>query len=211
MGRIEPARAAAPSSINVPPWLAALRDDAREWAAGRMWVPRALLLAYLVYLEYLKLVDVTRWTIFYGITLGFHEMGHLVTSFLGHFICALAGSLFQVAVPLAVIIAFLRQRDYFGMSVGGFWLSYSLFELSAYVGDARAQDLPLVGFAAQEDLEHDWHYLLGAMNMLGADHFFAFLLRAAATMAGVASCAFAVWLLVEMRRGKRGRVDGLTR
>jgi len=168
-----------------------------------MWVPRALLLLILVYIEILKIRDPTRWNIFYGITLGFHEMGHLAFSWAPQFITVVMGSVFQIAVPIAVIIVFYRQPDYFGMSVGGFWLSYSLYELSAYVGDARAQDLPLIGFAAQEDLEHDWHYLLGKLHMLPADHFFAFLLKVIAFGAGAASLAFAVWLLVTMRRMSR--------
>jgi hypothetical protein len=115
------------------------------------------------------------------------------------------GSVFQVAVPVACVIYFVRQPDYFGASVGGFWLSYSLYELSAYVGDARARDLPLVGFASSEDLEHDWGYLLGALHMLPADHFFAFLLRAAGLVTGLAACAFAVWLLIMMARLRRAR------
>ena len=97
------------------------------------------------------------------------------------------------------------SRDYFGASVGGFWLSYSLYELSAYVGDARSKDLPLVGFASSEDLEHDWGYLLGALHMLPADHFFAFVLRMLGLAAGVGSCAFAVWLLITMARSRNAR------
>ena len=176
-------------------------DDVREWARGRMWLPRALLLLVLVYIEILKIRDPTRWTIFYGITLAFHEMGHLLFAWAPHFITAIMGSVFQVAVPIAVIVVFYRQPDYFGMSVGGFWLSYSLYELSAYVGDARSRDLPLVGFASQEDLEHDWNYILGALHMLPADHFFAFLLRVAAFAAGAASLAFGVWLIRKMWDG----------
>jgi hypothetical protein len=178
-------------------------EDAREWARGRMWIPRALLLAILVYVEILKLRDASRWTIFYGITLGFHEMGHLVFAWAPQFITVLMGSVFQVAVPVVVMASFYRQRDYFGMSVGGFWLSYSLFELSAYVGDARAQQLPLVGFAAQEDLEHDWHYLLEVLRMLPLDTTLAFLLKVAAFGAGMGSLAFAVWLLMQMARSSR--------
>ena len=104
-------------------------------------------------------------------------MGHLLFAWAPHFITVLMGSVFQVAVPVIVIIVFYRQPDYFGMSVGGIWLSYSLWELSEYVGDARSQDLPLVGFASAEDLEHDWHYLLGKLHMLPADHFLAFVLK----------------------------------
>jgi hypothetical protein len=180
-------------------------DDARDWCRGRMWIPRAILLLVLVYIFVIKFGDPTRWTIFYGITLGFHEMGHLAFSWSPHFIYSIMGSVFQIAIPIICIIYFARQPDYYGMSVGGFWLSYSLYELSAYVGDARSKDLPLVGFAASEDLEHDWAYLLGAMRMLPMDHAFAFLLRAAGFVAGIGSCAFAVWLLITMARSRNAR------
>ncbi len=137
---------------------------------------------------------------FSAITLAFHEMGHILFGFAGHFIGSLMGSGVQVLVPLVVIIIFLRQPDYFGVAVGGFWLSFSLFELATYVGDARAMNLPLVGFSDQP--EHDWNYLLGTMHMLPMDHFLAFLIRVVATLMGAASLAFAVWLLRVMSRGR---------
>ena len=195
MGHIEAAPTAAPPRL----WDEALAD-ARDWARGRFWPAYAVLLAILIYIEVLKLRDVTRWTIFYGITLGFHEMGHLLFGFAGHFIDALMGSGLQVLVPAAVIVVFLRQPDYFGVAVGGFWLSFSLFELAAYVGDARSMLLPLVGFSDQP--EHDWNYLLGVMHMLPMDHALAFLIRAIATILGAASLTFAVWLLRAMSRSR---------
>jgi hypothetical protein len=167
-------------------------DDARDWARGRSWIPRALLLVILLMLQLLHI------RLFSGITLAFHEMGHLLFAWAPQFITVLMGSVFQVAVPVIVIVIFYRQPDYFGMSVGGIWLSYSLWELSDYVGDARSQDLPLVGFASAEDLEHDWHYLLGKLHMLPADHFFAFVLKVLAFGAGAASLACGVWLLIVM-------------
>jgi hypothetical protein len=198
MGHFETASTPAPGT-----WWDEFLEDAGDWAEGKMWIPRALLLLILVYIEIIKFHDNTRWTIFYGITLGFHEMGHLVSAWMGQFLCALMGSVFQVAVPIVVIVIFYRQPDYFGMTVGGFWLSYSLFELAAYVGDARSQDLPLVGFASQEDLQHDWHYILGQLHMLSLDTTLAFFIRVAAVAAGAASLTFAVWLLLRMRRSSR--------
>ena len=140
---------------------------------------------------------------FSGITLAFHEMGHLLFSFAGHFIMSFMGSGMQVLIPIIVIIVFLRQPDYFGMAVGGFWLSFSLFELARYVGDARRMELPLVGFT--DDPEHDWHYLLGTLGLLKLDTTFGFLIRVAATLTGIASLALAVWLLMIMARTKGRR------
>lgn len=201
MGRIEAApRAAEPTRFD------RLRQDALEWADGRMWIPRALLLFYLVYAELRFLRDPMSSTMFSGITLGVHELGHVIFNFLGHFIGSLMGSGTQVLVPLIVMIIFARQPDYFGVSVGGFWLSFSLFELANYVGDARAMELPLVGLS--DDPEHDWHYLLSTTHLLPLDTTFAFLLRLTATLIGAASLAFAVWLLAKMARTKPRFRDG---
>ena len=176
-------------------------DDARDWARGRMWIPRAVLLLYLVYADYRLFSDPESSTMFSGITLAVHELGHVIFGFAGHFIGSLMGSGTQVLVPIIVMILFLRQRDYFAISVGAFWLSFSLFELARYVGDARSMDLPLVGLSS--DPEHDWHYLLGATHMLPLDTTFAFLIRVLAFCIGAASLVFAVWLLNEMRKPKR--------
>ena len=180
--------------------IAEFLGEAKDWARGRMWIPRALLLAYLVYADYRLFSDPESSTIFSGITLAFHEMGHLIFAFFGQFICVLMGSGTQILIPIIVIVLFYKQqRDFFGMAVGGFWLSFSLFELARYVGDAQAQELPLVNIGGG-DAEHDWYYLLTHLHILPLDHVLAFLIRVVALVVGVASLWFAVWLLNEMRR-----------
>ncbi len=199
MGKIESAH--TQPSRQLPPWLETFLSDAEDWARGRMWIPRALLLLYLVYADVRFLRDPDSSTMFSGITLAFHEMGHLLFSFAGHFIGSLMGSGMQVLIPIVVIVLFIRQPDYFGAAVGGFWLSFSLFELARYVADARAMELPLVGFS--DDPEHDWHYLLSATHLLPLDTTFGFLIRVAATLSGVASLWLGCWLLLVMARSRR--------
>ena len=203
MGKIEPLDTSQPS-VQLPDWLTSFLSDAEEWAQGKMWIPRALVLLYLVYADLRMLLNPESSTIFSGITLAFHEMGHLIFAFAGHFICSLMGSGTQVLIPIIVMAVFLYQPDYFGIAVGGFWLSFSLFELARYVGDARAMELPLVGFS--DNPEHDWHYLLGTMGLLKLDTTFAFLIRACATLTGIASLALAVWLLLVMARSRSRRI-----
>ena len=188
-------------NLRRPPALQEFLDEAREWCRGRMWIPRAVLLLYLVYAEFRLLRDPESSTIFSGITFAFHELGHVIFGFAGHFISSLMGSGTQILIPIIVMIVFYRQPDYFGISVGAFWLSFSLFDLANYVGDARAMDLPLVGLTA--DPEHDWHYLLSTVGLLPFDTTLAFLTRVLATLIGVASLAFAVWLLVQMATQRR--------
>ena len=169
-----------------------------------MWIPRALLLAYLVYAGVRLFRNPEQGTMFSAITLAFHEMGHVLFSFAGHFIGSLMGSGMQLLVPLIVIIIFVRQPDYFGAAVGGFWLSFAMFELALYIGDARSMDLPLVSLSAG-DPEHDWNYLLGAMHMLPADHALAFVIRLLATAIGIGSLMLALWLLRIMSVTPRSR------
>ncbi len=196
MGRIEPAHLEQPAG-ELQVWLTELFDEARHWSRGRMWVPRALLMVYLVYAEVRFLRDPLRSTLFSGITLAFHEMGHLLFRFAGEFIGTLMGSGMQLLIPMAVIVIFYRQPDYFGVAVGGFWLSFSMFELANYVGDARAMNLPLVGFS--DDPQHDWHYLLSTLRLLPLDTALAFVLRVSAVAIAAGSLAFAVWLLRQMQ------------
>src|SRR5260370_41676008 len=139
MGHIEATRPPSEPSL-----LKAFLGEAEEWARGRMWIPRALLLAYLVYADYRFLRNPISSTMFSGITLAFHEMGHLLFSFAGHFIGSLMGSGMQVLGRIGVILMFYRQPDNFRMSVGGVSLSFRLFELASYVGAARGMERPLV-------------------------------------------------------------------
>ena len=203
MGKVESARSHASGYVagELPPRIQEFLDDAAEWARGRMWIPRALLLLYLSYAVIRFLRDPDSSTMFSGITLAFHEMGHLIFGFAGHFIGSLMGSGTQVLIPIIVMIVFYRQPDYFGIAVGGYWLSFSLFELARYVGDARTMELPLVGFT--DDPEHDWHYLLSTTGLLNLDTTFAFLLRVVATLTGAVSLAFAIWLLMQMARNRK--------
>ena len=137
------------------PW----RDDARAWAQGRDWRWRAVLMAYLAYTALRGVADPESWSWWAGLTLGVHEAGHIIFSPFGEFLAVAGGSITQLAAPVLVAYLMRRQHDWFGVAVGGTWLGSSLASLATYIGDARAQELQLVGFT--DNPEHDWHYLLG--------------------------------------------------
>jgi hypothetical protein len=107
----------------------------------------------------------------------------------------------QLLAPAAAGLLLLRQRDYFGLAVAGAWLSFSLSELSIYIGDARAQQLDLLGLTS--DPLHDWHYLLLRMGLLKFDGTIAFATRGLGFAILVGSVALGIWLLVAMARGRR--------
>ena len=49
-------------------------------------------------------------------------------------------------------------------TVALWWVAQNLWNISVYVRDARAQQLPLVGGG-----EHDWAYLLDALDLMEKD------------------------------------------
>ena len=188
---------------HLPPWLEQFLEDASDWAKGRMWIPRAILLAYLVYADIRFLRNPLSSTMFSGITLAFHEMGHLIFNFAGHFIGSFMGSGMQVLVPLIVIACSCGSRITSALPSAG---SGSRSASSSWRTTSRTPARwisPLVGFS--DDPEHDWHYLLSTTGLLNFDTFFAFLIRVAATLSGVASLALAIWLLMIMARTKGRR------
>jgi hypothetical protein len=180
-------------------WLRRKRDGAAAWAAGRLWAPRALLLAYLAYAGYRHLTDSEYTGIFSGLTLAIHELGHVLFGFFGEWLAVAGGSITQLAAPIAAALVLYRQRDYFGVAVGGAWLSMSLSNLAVYVADARAEALPLVSLGGG-DVVHDWNYLLDSVHLLTRDAQIAGLVRAAAFVLLAASLWLGAWLCVVMAR-----------
>ncbi|MES2263698.1 MAG: hypothetical protein V4724_34700 [Pseudomonadota bacterium] len=138
-------------------------DDVTFWGRALAWCGCALWGAWFT----LHGID---WEIIGGsflhrVILPFHEFGHVLFMPFGRFMTILGGSLFQVAMPLGLMAAFiLKQRDTFGASVMLWWSGQSLVDLSPYISDAVDRNLPLVGGAGEE--AHDWGNLLTMMHLL---------------------------------------------
>lgn len=195
--------AAAPESVPGRKGLAGLVSylvaDAREWAQGRLWWARLPLLIYLGYVLARHIANPMYRSMFGGINLGIHEIGHYVFAPFGDFLGAFGGTILQCLAPVISTVVFYRQRDYFAIFFCFGWLSMNLFDVARYVGDARAMALPLVtpggGYA-----KHDWNYLLGRMNMLRMDTTFEFILRIAATASMIVCFTASFWVLWQMLR-----------
>jgi len=175
-------------------------EAAREWCRGRSWQWRLPLLLYLVYTAGRGLGDPDRGNFWSGFTFVFHEMGHILFSPLGEFMAAAGGSINQLLIPIVAAWLFKRQGEWFGIAVVGSWLGSSLIDLARYIGDARAQEIQLVGFS--DDPMHDWHYLLGRMGWLRHDAQLAGLTRGIAVIVLAASLLFGLWLCLEMWRSR---------
>jgi len=100
------------------------------------------------------------------VNLVFHEAGHAVFGFLGDFLGVLGGTLMQLLIPAIATGHFLLNGQRWSGMVTLFWVSQSLFNVSVYVKDARAQALPLLG---GDGVIHDWNWLLGRLGLLSWD------------------------------------------
>ena len=100
------------------------------------------------------------------LNLAVHEAGHLVFSAFGETATVLGGSLFQVLVPAVFVGYFARTRQRYAAAVTVSWVGVNLLNVARYIGDARAQQLPLLG---GEDSIHDWWYLLINWDLLRQD------------------------------------------
>jgi hypothetical protein len=99
-----------------------------------------------------------------SLDLAIHESGHLVFAPFGEFVGFLGGTLMQLIVPSVFAGYFFRRRDRHAATVALWWIAQNLWNISVYVRDARAQELPLVGGG-----EHDWTYLLDRLDLLDKD------------------------------------------
>lgn len=129
-----------------------------------------------------RLRNAEYWDLLDDANLAIHEAGHVFFQPFGDPLVVLGGSLLQVLVPLAFVTYFLVRRDLFAASVVNAWLGASLGNLSLYIGDARAQALPLLG---GENAIHDWWYLLIEWDLLPQDLAIARWVRMAGALAFV--------------------------
>lgn len=128
-----------------------------------------------------------------SVDLPIHETGHLVFSPFGEFMQFAGGTLFQLILPIAFVVYFYRQKDRHGASIGLWWVAQNFWNISVYVKDARAMELPLVGGG-----EHDWAYLLGELNLLPRDQ----VIGHAVWLTGVVVYLVAIALGVNASRGE---------
>ncbi len=194
-----PAGTADPESAQPPdsPWVAALRHEIESWCAGRnLWVRLPLLIWFLLILAR-HWANPEYQSLFKPLNLGIHELGHYLFAAFGNFMAVAGGSLAQCLAPLASMIMFWRQPDYFAIAVCFGWLGTNCFDVAVYAGDARSMALPLVTPGGGEPI-HDWNWLLARMGMLEWDRTIEILLRllgSASLLAGTAAGGWMLWVM----------------
>lgn len=169
-----------------------------RYSAGGRWCAKALLAALLLWTLWFAGHGVS-WEVIGGsfmhnINLPFHEFGHLAFMPFGRFMTILGGSLFQLLLPLGLLLAFsLQQRDNFAAAVCLWWAGQSLLDLSPYILDAPCRCLPLVGGMGEE--AHDWGNLLTLTDSLQHAGLFASLAFGTGLLVMLAALAWGLWLL----------------
>ena len=160
-------------------------SDRRTWAGTWRYVAG---IALCLFLAFFPFVRGTRVPLLGLVDLGFHELGHLVTSMLPAVITAAMGSITQVAVPLGIAVYFwFARRDRLAAGVCLTWAGTAARDAAVYIADAPYQRLTLIGG------EHDWAFVLGPSHLNVLDK--AGLIAAAVTgfavvlvIAGTAAC-----------------------
>ncbi len=118
-----------------------------------------------------------------SLDLAIHEFGHPLFAIFGEFVGYLGGTLMQLLMPGLFVWYFWRRGDRHASTVALWWAAQNLWNISVYIKDARAEELPLLGGG-----EHDWSYLLGALGLLDQDQLIGTAVRFAGVLALLWSC-----------------------
>ena len=179
-----------------------IRDDIDAWCAESTWWIRIPVLLLILHQSYRQIGDPSWDGLFSALDFGIHELGHVVFTPLGEFMTILGGSFWQLAAPIISAVMFLRQRDYFAISVCSMWLGISLYRMALYMEDARTMSLPLVSVGGG-DAYHDWNYLFRTFHMLQWDFRIGYITRGAGgflLLFAVVSGTWILWKMFNLRR-----------
>lgn len=158
-------------------------------------IPILLVLAWILHSH---LDDPGYTSIFGGINLGFHEMGHATFMWFGNRMLTTAGgTLLEIGIPVAAAIYLLvKQRDPFGAAVCVFWMGTALVGAGVYAADARAQALPLVSPFGPVDVDsHDWTVMLLKVGRLSQDQQIGAALRGSGLLAMAVALGAGAWMV----------------
>lgn len=136
----------------------------------------------------------------------FHEAGHVVFAFLGHWMSVAGGTLGQLLMPLILGLALLRtNRDPFGAALGLWLFGVSLLDVAPYMYDALHPQLMLLSGATGEEGGHDWIYLFSSLGWLQRSQLIGNLTHKLGALVISVSMLWAAWVLLR----QHARIDGI--
>lgn len=165
-----------------------------EWQPISRLVLYAWLAFYALYMIHaLRVVD---FTFVYPVEVILHEAGHLFFSYLGDTLTLWGGTIFQLLVPALLALSFAWRGHTTGVVFCAFFFFESLLNISVYIADARALDLPLitVGDVSDDDVPHDWWNILTRLGLLQYDTRIAAIVRALGWLGMLATLGWMVFM-----------------
>ena len=118
----------------------------------------------------------------------FHEAGHPAVGLFSRRLEVYGGTLGQLVFPTVLAVSFWRQREPVRFAVGVIWFFENWLNISRYMADARAQELPLVGGG-----EHDWANIFGRWGLLAHDTQIAAGVKTVGWLGIAAACVWVAW------------------
>ena len=155
-----------PASTPTPLSALSVEERATTPVTGTRTIARAVFLVVGAIYAMIRLTDPTWWDLLDDVNLAVHEAGHIIFGFFGDIPGVLGGSLLQIIIPAVFAGYFFRSRQRFSGAMTLIWVAQSMVNVSVYIKDARAQDLPLLG---GESSIHDWWYILINWDLLPFD------------------------------------------
>ncbi len=98
-----------------------------------------------------------------SINLIFHEAGHTIFFFLPDILTAIAGSAFQIIVPIIISLYLYFKNENVGGSIILLWVGQSVINVSTYARDAIKMQLELLGGSS---VNHDWNFIFTNLHIL---------------------------------------------
>jgi hypothetical protein len=144
------------------------------------------------------------------LTIGPHEIGHIICIPFGWTLRILGGSIWQILWWwLLAVYLFRGYRRITGALACLAITGHSFLNLAPYIADARARELPLL--FGMDSSHHDWWNLLHKYDLLAYDHTLAAIctgIGVIMTLATVTSGLLTTWLLPRRRFGPSPRYTG---
>lgn len=146
------------------------------WAETLVWF-----LVVLSLFDHLLNRDGAVGSIIWWLTIGPHEIGHLICMPFGTLLMFFGGTFWQIAFwAIVSAVEFVVRRRLRLLLWCLVVVGHSFINSAVYIGDARSRELPLLfGMGADH---HDWYNILNMLGMLPLDGALALLAR----LAGVA-------------------------
>jgi hypothetical protein len=122
-----------------------------------------------------------------------HEGGHLLFGYFGHTLMVAGGTLLQLGVPVMLAVYFAFQRQATGTAFCSFFFFENFLNVSTYMADARAQELPLITVGDPDFVEHDWFTMFTQFGVLPYDTKIAAVVRALGWLGMIAVVVWFWW------------------